>query len=176
VFSLQLCAATALGTTFLLALAGKIRSGEAFRSFVEATAQFGVAREARTAVACAAVAAELLAVGALLLPVGMPVRLGPALVLLAVLTVAVVLAARRHGQIDCHCFGATGPTTAGPHLVANIALLTLGTVAVIVPGAAVTAGDRLLAMGLGIVAGLAVASAVPMWRALVVPIPLSQKG
>ena len=164
---LELCAAAALLVTFAVAVVGKVRSADAFREFAAATGQFGVPRSARTAAAAAVVAAELAVVVTLLLPFDRPLaRLGPAVALLGVLSVAVAAAARGGRRVDCHCFGVGGPTATRPHLAVNTALVVLGLAGVVAPGTPADGGTTVLAVGFGVIAGVVAVTAVPVLEAI----------
>lgn len=165
---LQLCAAAVLATTFLTAAVGKLRSRRAFAAFATALGQFGVPRGRRRPVAGTVVLAELLAVAALVVPIAAPAaRLGPGLVLLAGLSGAFALAARRHPGLACHCFGSDDTTPAGVHLLLNAAVLALGLAALVLPGSAsMLPGTRVFALGLGVIIGGLAVAAVPVLEAI----------
>lgn len=162
-----LCARAALLVVFALATGAKVRSAATFAGFAEALGQFGVPLKRRRGVAATVVAAELLVMVSLVLPIGPPgVRIGPAVVVLAVLSLAIALASRRHATLACHCFGAGGRTQVGPHLAVNAALIVLGVAGGASGVPATSAGARVLAIGLGLIIGAAAVGAMPVLEAI----------
>jgi hypothetical protein len=168
VHPLQLCAAAVLATTFLTAAIGKLRSRRAFTAFATALGQFGVPRRRRRPAAAVVILAELLAVAALVVPIASPFpRLGPGLALLAGLSVALAIAARRHPDLACHCFGSDDTTPVGVHLLLNAAVLALGLAALVLPGSAsMLPGTRVFVIGLGLIIGGLAVVAVPVLEAI----------
>ena len=76
---------------------------------------------------------------------------------------AALLRAGRGGRaVACHCFGSDAPTRTGPHVAVNAVLVLLAVAAALPGPAAGTAGDRVLAVGLGLIAGVVALVAVPV--------------
>jgi len=159
---LSLTAATALAVVLAVAAWGKVRSRRAFAAFTTALGQFGVPAAVRRMVAALVPAAEIAALVLLVLPVPPAVRFGPAAALLGAFTAALLRAGRSGRAIACHCFGSDAPSPLGPHVAVNAALVLLAVAAALPGPVASTAGDRVLAIGLGLIAGGLAVVAVPV--------------
>jgi hypothetical protein len=166
---LSLCAATSLLITFVTALIGKTRSRAAFGEFAFSLKQHGVVQaHAQRRLAAAAVVAELIAVAALAGFTMNPVaRFGPAVLLLAVFSVAIARTGSASTAVDCHCFGVATTLPVRTHLILNGALGALGLTAMFAPGPrSAAAAEWVLGVGLGAILGLLVVFASDLYLAL----------
>jgi hypothetical protein len=145
-----------IGTVFLVAVAGKARSPERFRSFARTLGELRlVRRRLRPAVAAAVVAVE--AAVPLLLAVPQTARAGLALAggVLLVFTAALGRALRLGIRQSCQCFGVGNAPLSGIHLVRNSILAALAGLGAALPGAgAVTPPGVLVAATAGLVVAL----------------------
>ncbi len=157
----------ALGLVFGIAIWSKLRSREALAAFVNGLDIFGLASAARRRlVGIAAVAAEVVAVLLLFLPVPRLFRFGPAAVLIAGFTVAVAVASKDRPSFTCHCFGSAGSTAAIPHVIINGLLISLALAGALAPDPSRTSGDLVLGAGLGLITGTLAVTGVPIAEAL----------
>ncbi len=159
---LSLTAAAALAVVLAVAAWGKVRSRRAFAAFTAALGQFGVPAAVRGPVAPLVPAAEVAALVMLVLPVPPALRFGPAAALLVVFSAALLRAGRGGRAIACHCFGSDAPSRPGAHVAVNATLVLLAVAAALHGPTTGTAGDRVLAVGLGLIAGGLAVVAVPV--------------
>ena len=163
--------AVGLAVVFATAAVSKIRSRTSFQEFAASLGQFGL-RSARVKRLSAAgvIGAEVAAAGALLTPWATSglIRFGPATGLLAVFSIAVAVAGAKNERFACHCFGSRAPSRTGPHLATNAVLIAVGVVGMAAPGTGpgLSDGLRVLAIGLGAVAGVLVVSGSVIAEAL----------
>lgn len=163
--ALNLCTSIVLLIVMLAAAFSKVRSAAVFDEFSLSLMQFGIRRRRlRRPAALAVVLLEFLAVACLLVPIDSRlIRFGPTMILLAGFSLAVLIASRRTTQLACHCFGSASTTPVGLHLSTNVALLILASAAVIEPtGATYSDGARVLAIGLGVIAGITLLALPPV--------------
>lgn len=159
---LSLAAAASLAVVLAVAAWGKLRSRRAYAAFTAALAQFGVPAAIHSRVAPLVPAAEIAALLMLVLPAPPALRFGPAAALLVVFSAALLRAGRDGRAIECHCFGSDAPSRPGPHVAVNAALVLLAVAAALPGPAADTVGDRILAVGLGLIGGSLAVVAVPV--------------
>lgn len=167
--AITLCATVALLLVMGIAALSKSRSRVAFGEFSDSFAQFGIKlqRQQRLA-ALAVVTAEMLAVTVLAIPGQTALtRLGPTVVLMTGFSLAVSVAASRKPAFTCHCFGSSSTTRVGVHLAVNGGLIALGVAGILIPGhLALSAGAQVLAVGVGLIFGVAALAAPPVLEAL----------
>ncbi|OPC77002.1 hypothetical protein B4N89_41190 [Embleya scabrispora] len=114
-----------LGLVLVASAGGKLRGGEAFRAFVEATRELGApARRARS-IAIAVVVGEIAAALSLAAPPNGFVGFALALPLLTAFTIAILGALRRGTNASCACFGASATPIGRRHVVRNAVLITV---------------------------------------------------
>jgi hypothetical protein len=145
-----------LGTVFLVAVAGKVRSPARFRSFAQGLGDLRlVRRRLRRAVAAALVAVEAAVLLLLALPQTARVGLGLAAGVLLVFTAALGRALREGVRQPCRCFGAGTAPLSSIHLARNGILAALAGLGAALPGAgAVTPPGVLVTATAGLVAAL----------------------
>lgn len=169
---MSLFATTTLVVVFSIALGSKLRSRSSLAEFLQGLDQWHI-RSARNqyVVGMAALLAEGGAILALLAgPPAAPWRFLPALVVLALFTLAIGVAARGRTLVACHCFGSIGPVSPAYHLVVNAVLITCALCGALstqmsTPGI----GPDVLSVGGGLLAGFATILAEPVLQALRLP-------
>ena len=150
----------------------KLRSGKAFRRFRTWLADLRVTRRA-SAVAVAAVAAEVSVVVLAVLPWAVRAGLALAAALLAIFIVGTCLAIARGTTASCECFGTSGGQLGPHHVVRDVGLLAaavLGAVARNVDGA------RPAGVAVCVAAAVVIAILVVFlddWLSLFVPPPVA---
>ena len=167
--ALTICAATSLLITFGTALVGKTRSRAAFQEFAFSLTQHGIREpRAQRRLAACVVLAELAAMAALAGFVTRPfARFGPAVLLLAVFSLAIARSGSATSAVDCHCFGVATTLPVRMHLMLNGVLGVLGLAAMLAPGyRSATAAEWILGIGLGAILGLLVVFASDLYLAL----------
>jgi len=155
--------------TFVTALIAKTRSRAAFGEFAFSLRQHGVLQlPTQRRLAATAVLAELIAVVALAGFTGNPIaRFGPAVLLLAVFSVAIARTGSASTAVDCHCFGVASTLPVRLHLILNGVLGVLGLAAMFAPGSrSASAAEWILGVGLGAILGLLVVFASDLYLAL----------
>jgi hypothetical protein len=124
-----------LGGVFAVSAGTKLFSRTGFADFTAATARLTGARAARARqLAVAVVAAEVVIVLALVVPVLVPWGFTAAVGLLAVFTVAIVRSLRRGQRAPCRCFGASNSPLGTHHVVRNAVLAAFGVLGIAAGG------------------------------------------
>lgn len=146
---------------FAVSAWSKVRDQASFTAFrVAARALLpGVRPAVADGAALVVVAGEVAVVGALVVPVSVPVGLLLAAGLLAAFTVAIAAAVRRGATTSCRCFGVSATPLGVRHLVRNAVLLVLAVLPLTVgaqPAGAV--GGYLLAVAAALVVAVLVVS------------------
>lgn len=156
--------ASTLATVFAISAVSKARSIEAFDDFSGSLSQFGMRGwrlQRATAALVVALEAAMAAFTATLMIVDGPVlawRLGMSSMcgFIAVLSAALVYAARSLGSVRCQCFGASDTTNLTTHLFGNAAIFIAScTLEVIGAPAGISPGSTVLLSGLGALAAVA---------------------
>ncbi|AEV87840.1 hypothetical protein ACWT_6827 [Actinoplanes sp. SE50] len=170
---LEIAARLLIGTVFAVAVAGKVRSGAAYREHVRSLRRMGVLPDRWVpAAAGAAAGAEAVVVVLLAVPArwtGVP---GFALAggLLAVFTAAIAVSLRGGNRAPCRCFGASSTPLGGAHVVRNLLLLGVdlaALTAMFVAARPATLAGGVVAALAGLIAGALVTSyddIVALWR------------
>ncbi|MGI5268331.1 MauE/DoxX family redox-associated membrane protein [Nonomuraea sp. CA-218870] len=109
---------------FLVSLAGKVRSRQAFREFITATGTLLAVDPGRARrLGLLAVVAEAAIVVLVAVPVTAPAGFALAAVTLGGFGYALVRALRREKAAPCHCFGASETPVGRHHVVRNLVLI-----------------------------------------------------
>lgn len=136
---------------FLTSLAGKVRSRQAFREFLTATATLlDVAPEPARRLGMLAMAAEAAIVVLVIVPATVPFGFALSAVTLGGFAYALVRALKRGNAAPCHCFGASAAPVRKLHVVRNVVLIVLALMALVatfggmshaveIPGVVITA-------------------------------------
>ena len=150
---LSLASQICIATLFAVAVASKVRSRTAIRSFASSIEVFGVRRARAPAVAAAAVALESAIVIAVLAPGLAGAGLWLATATLTLLTVLVAALLRRGVRAPCRCFGASARPMGRVHVARNAIAAIVAAAGALLHGAGPSPDPTAIALGLG--AGLA---------------------
>jgi Methylamine utilisation protein MauE len=154
---------TALAVVFLIAMIGKARSLDAFRDFADSIRDMRLVPGVLTFPAAAAVITfELGCVLTLAIPRTMVIGFGLSLLLLAGLTGVVVIVVASGREADCRCFGGSGTRLSMRHIARNVTLLLIAMIGTITRvlagnGSSISTSNRIFAVSVGVLGGLAVA-------------------
>lgn len=152
---------------FVVAFVAKARSARAFDDFAASLSQFGIGSiSAQRLTAGVVLALEAVASAGLLLADHPLARFALPIALLAGFSAGVALSARAGRLSACHCFGAATTLPTGLHLALNGSLAALGCLAVFASGAAGSAGESVLGIGLGIITGVLFVGSADLYAAL----------
>jgi hypothetical protein len=158
VYYLDVAARFLIGTVFLVAVAGKVSSKDAFTAFVGSLKRMAVLPPGAVGPAArVSVALEALAVVLLAVPLRWTAAAGFTIAggLLTIFTVAIGLSLRNGNRAPCRCFGASSTPLGPRHLVRNGLLLVVVAVGLIGLGASgeLDVAGALTAALAGLVAG-----------------------
>ncbi len=155
---LVLLVRTVLAALFIVAVAGKLAGHGrwlAFRSSLAALVPGRGRPAAVGVVAVAVVTAEAATAAGLVLPVGWPLGLAAAALLLVAFAAGIGYALRRGLRVRCRCFGASGGELGAAELVRNVVLAVAAAAALAVDAGPPTAATVALVLPLGLAAGYA---------------------
>jgi hypothetical protein len=160
---LEIAARAMLIVVFATAFATKARNRNAFMSFADSLGSFGI-RHRRLQLQTAAIVLTAEAAAAVLTALPATAIWGLALagLTITVFTAAAVLARKQGRQPTCNCFGSSTATLGTRHVVRNcliIAVAIAGLAAQPADGQAhIAAAPAVLATGLALITGLAIAT------------------
>ncbi len=137
----------------VIAFIGKTSSRAAFDVFADSIRVLSTPARRKSA-AYAVVAAEVLCIAALVLPLPSAVQFAPASLLFAGMAVYVGSMHSRYSAFDCHCFGSRGKSWPPPvHATIN-ALVAIACAGSMVGSAARSPGDVVFYTGSGVILGI----------------------
>lgn len=146
-----------LAVVLLVSTVGKLRSGQALRTFAASLAAMRLSRPAWAGTVAALVAgAEGAAALLLVIPSARNAGFAVAAVLLAVLTVGVAVVLARGTMRPCRCFGASATPLGRRHLVRNVLLCVAAVVPLAVPAGGAQPAGTAIALFAGGAVGLLV--------------------
>lgn len=162
---LALAARTTVVAVFALAVAGKLRSYQAFGEFRSTLDRIGwLPARLRAAAAIAIIAVEAACAVVILIPVTSRAGLLLAIAVLMMFTASAAWAMRGGRRLQCRCFGSDGGEMGTSHLVRNGLLLSIATLAATMSDDATPAMSTNTA--LAFLGGLALAFAFSHWNHL----------
>ena len=151
---LDLFARMLLVVVFAGAVAGKVRSAQAFAEFRDSVAALAPRWLPARPVAFAVVAGEAGSVVLLVVPATRFAGYALSVLLLAAFAAGIARVVHSRQQVRCRCFGGGGGVLGPGHLVRNVLLIAAAVAGALGGAAAVTASAALLALTAGALLGL----------------------